>query len=447
MYFTLGLLTAGLLSLMIMPAIWRRASRLTLRRFEAATPISFSEIRAEKDQIRAEFAMATRRLEMSVEELREKGARQLVEINRNQQTIQSLRTECGDRAAIAAELREQERLLRAELLEKEESLAEKSAGLRQARRELRDRQHNVEKLERAVERAARQAKTVAAPSNDNADQDVLETEIAELKTAKSAAELKLAKAQGDLEEAQIDYQEERERAAGLETKVARLQKLVDRQSEELKSKTTALSEAFTGADPEKSAETIATLESDLMEARAEIAKLTLKVDDAHTKSSTQSDESSSELRMRLASLETELSAIKLERDSLRIERDQISASAEDDWQDERAESAILRERINDVASQVATITASVEKAKDEGADADPESGTESDADMSGGKVIKAVNKSAKAQKTWAKPDKPKSQISKKVKDVANGNEQPETISTTTLADRIRALQDNVARSS
>src|SRR6478672_5727161 len=70
MYFALGGLAASLLALAILPAVWRRAVRLTKKRIEAATPITMSEFRADKDQLRAEFALSTRRLEMNVEPLR-----------------------------------------------------------------------------------------------------------------------------------------------------------------------------------------------------------------------------------------------------------------------------------------------------------------------------------------------------------------------------------------
>ena len=53
-----------------MPAVWRRAVRLTKKRIEAATPMTMAEFRADKDQLRAEFALSTRRLEMNVEALR-----------------------------------------------------------------------------------------------------------------------------------------------------------------------------------------------------------------------------------------------------------------------------------------------------------------------------------------------------------------------------------------
>ena len=67
MYFGIGFLVAALLGLLFVPLVHNRAVRLTMKRLEAATPLSIAEIRADKDQLRAEFAMSPRRLEMSVE--------------------------------------------------------------------------------------------------------------------------------------------------------------------------------------------------------------------------------------------------------------------------------------------------------------------------------------------------------------------------------------------
>ncbi len=65
LFFALGFLCAGFLALMVAPAVWRRAVRLTRRRIEASVPLSLGEIQADKDRIRAEFAMSIRRLEMA----------------------------------------------------------------------------------------------------------------------------------------------------------------------------------------------------------------------------------------------------------------------------------------------------------------------------------------------------------------------------------------------
>jgi len=63
MFFALGVLVAGLLGLMILPALWRRAVRLSTRRIEMQTPLSMDEVLADRDLLRAEFAVAERRLE------------------------------------------------------------------------------------------------------------------------------------------------------------------------------------------------------------------------------------------------------------------------------------------------------------------------------------------------------------------------------------------------
>ena len=62
-----------------------------MRRLEAATPLSIAEIRADKDQLRAEFAMSTRRLEMSVEQMKAKTTGQLAELGKKTDAIIQLR--------------------------------------------------------------------------------------------------------------------------------------------------------------------------------------------------------------------------------------------------------------------------------------------------------------------------------------------------------------------
>jgi hypothetical protein len=52
----------------IVPLVHNRAVRLTTKRIEASTPLSLAEIRADKNHLRAEFAISTRRLEMTIEE-------------------------------------------------------------------------------------------------------------------------------------------------------------------------------------------------------------------------------------------------------------------------------------------------------------------------------------------------------------------------------------------
>src|SRR6201991_3990674 len=139
MYFALGLLVAGLLALAIMPAVWRRAVRLTKKRIEAATPMTMAEFRADKDQLRAEFALSTRRLEMNVEALRKRLAEQLRDINRKKSDLSSIKSDRDNHLTIIRELEEREGELRRRLLDLEKESAELSQKLRKRDREFSDK--------------------------------------------------------------------------------------------------------------------------------------------------------------------------------------------------------------------------------------------------------------------------------------------------------------------
>lgn len=90
MLVALGFLVAALLALMIAPAFWSRAVRLTTRRITETLPITELEIRADKDRLRAEYAMTVHRLETRIEQTELKRARYLIDLNRRDATITEL---------------------------------------------------------------------------------------------------------------------------------------------------------------------------------------------------------------------------------------------------------------------------------------------------------------------------------------------------------------------
>jgi hypothetical protein len=93
MYFGIGFLFAALIGVAITPLIHGRAVQLTIRRLEASIPQSRAEIQADKDLLRAEFALSTRRLEMSVEQLMNKTTNQLSELGKKGDAINRLKIE------------------------------------------------------------------------------------------------------------------------------------------------------------------------------------------------------------------------------------------------------------------------------------------------------------------------------------------------------------------
>ncbi len=99
MFIALGFLCAGLLGLFFAPVLWRQAARITTKRIQSQSPLTMAEIQADRDQLKAEFALSTRKLELTVEELKEKNGRHVVEISRQGDRIDELMERSKDQAA------------------------------------------------------------------------------------------------------------------------------------------------------------------------------------------------------------------------------------------------------------------------------------------------------------------------------------------------------------
>jgi hypothetical protein len=89
----LGFLLGCLLALVLAAPLWNRAVRLTTRKLEATMPISLADIQADKDQLRAEFAIELRKVEVALEKAKEKAIRELIESNKRRVEIQMLQNE------------------------------------------------------------------------------------------------------------------------------------------------------------------------------------------------------------------------------------------------------------------------------------------------------------------------------------------------------------------
>ena len=146
MYFAIGFLFAGLVGLVLIPLVHNRAVRLTIRRLEAATPLSMAEIQADKDQLRAEFAMSTRRLEISVEQLKARTTSQLAELGKKTEAINRLKSELADKASTIFALEARDKTQREQLRTTEEEFQIKNGALREVERSLADKEAELVKL-------------------------------------------------------------------------------------------------------------------------------------------------------------------------------------------------------------------------------------------------------------------------------------------------------------
>lgn len=107
MYVGIGFLAASVIAVALSPAIHRRAERLTERRLNKDIPLSVRELRAEKDHLRAQHAMATRALELDLDTLREKTALQGAELGRRTAEANRLRQALAEKSGALAAMERQ----------------------------------------------------------------------------------------------------------------------------------------------------------------------------------------------------------------------------------------------------------------------------------------------------------------------------------------------------
>lgn len=102
MIFALGACIAGLLALLCLPAISRRALRMAQVAVERQMPISVEEIVAQRDLLRAEFATEHRRLEQALERSKALHANEMSEVGRRTAEVMRLSAELRQTTAAHA---------------------------------------------------------------------------------------------------------------------------------------------------------------------------------------------------------------------------------------------------------------------------------------------------------------------------------------------------------
>ncbi len=362
MYFGIGFLVAALLCLLFVPLVHNRAVRLTMKRLEAATPLSIAEIRADKDQLRAEFAMSTRRLEMSVEKMKAKTTSQLAELGKKTDAINQLKKELGEKTATIFALEARDKTLREQLRATEEEFEIKSGSLREAERHLADKEAELNKLLGELGE-----QTLAADSQRTeisafrTQVEAMKISVADYERSVAETEQRLTRERANSQAVAGDLTAARGKLGDLGTRTTDLERqlfvqtteaeLLSRRAEDLESRLNEQGRMLADRD----------YQLDRMRHELEAAR---KVEgDLRAELSTTGNRSSSAVdrfRGDIATLEAQLAAAVEERAKLQREIGTMKRDSESTWAAERVENALLRERINDVAAEVARLTATLE---------------------------------------------------------------------------------------
>jgi chromosome segregation ATPase len=418
MYLAIGFLVSMLCGLMIVPLVHNRAVRLTTRRLEAATPLSMAEIQADKDQLRAEFAMSARRLEMNVEQLRNKTTSQLAELGKKSDAINRMKIELGEKNATIFALEAREKAVKEQLRATEEEFAAKTELLRTAEQALTDKQAELARInhelsDRSMTADSRQIELVAVRTQI----EELKGRVGDAEKEFSTTQARLTQERTDSENATRELTEARSRVENLSQRVTDLDRQLIVQVKEAE----MLGNRVTDLETRLSTQGKLLAERDyennqLKQAGAAAERIMTDLrNEVATLSSGGSSAATEKLRSEKAALEEQLRAARDERSKLQREINAIQQQAESSWATERMENALLRERINDIAAEVAKLAIQLEG---------PNSAIEA-----------MLAAEPAAPKTPGKP----------ANDVTGAPPMGVTEGGGTLADRIRALQSHASR--
>jgi chromosome segregation ATPase len=361
MYLAIGFLVSMLFGLMIVPLVHNRAVRLTTRRLEAATPLSMAEIQADKDQLRAEFAMSARRLEMSVDQLKNKSTSQLAELGKKSDAINRMKLELGEKNATIFSLEAREKAVKEQLRATEEEFTAKTESLRDAEQALKDKQLELVKLnaelsDRSMTADSRQVELVTV----RAQIDALRSRVGEAEKDFSATQVRLEQERSDFEKASRELVEARSRVENLSQRVTDLDRqliLQVKEAEMLGNRVTDLEERL-ATQGKLLAER--DFENNQLRQAREAAERTVKALQDELAANTGKGPALEKLKAEKAAVEEQLRVARDERAKLQRDINAIQQQAESSWATERMENALLRERINDIAAEVAKLAMQLE---------------------------------------------------------------------------------------
>jgi chromosome segregation ATPase len=204
LHFAVGFAAAVLLGLAFVPLVHKRAVRLTARRFEAAMPAAVGEIRADKDELRTKLATSTRRLEMTVEQMKAKTMSKLDELDRKKDAIDQLEKELGDKTAAISALDVRDKSMREQLRASQQQFEAQSAVLRETEQMLADKEAELVQLVVELgERESQQAEFAAMLTEVQA----IKMRVAQYEDAQREIEIRLLHDREDADAAADDFAE------------------------------------------------------------------------------------------------------------------------------------------------------------------------------------------------------------------------------------------------
>ena len=256
MHVILGFLLAAFLLLLLQPAYRRRIERFATETVKRTLPLTEAEITADKDRLRAAFALDVHKLEMKLEDAGLTAARQSVEINRREAKIHDLEQAIATQKMSVEEHEKARRVLEQAILDR---LPKVEQRLAEARKLLVQRDREIMLL---TDSGAKQAEALEEATQINTQQR------SELSRVRAALDTRAARNRETLGDPRFDGEvalrsELEELRAKSREQSAMIDKLQKRQK---------LAEADAEVEAQKAAE-LAALKSELAKSEAKVLSL------------------------------------------------------------------------------------------------------------------------------------------------------------------------------
>jgi hypothetical protein len=227
MFFALGVLCAGLISIAVLPAFWRRAERLVRRELERQLPLSPREIAAERDQLRAVFAVQQTQADVRVKHMQADLGQEKIQNGQHLITIAAMDDEIKTHKSTIIERNLELEARAATIIQFQTDIASLEAVLVENQQALSHRIEQHLELEQAHQHMCQLA-------------DHRSLEIASLKTTMSELELALEASKSAHEETQQHLNDKTELHLNLSQAHQRMTSLADERRLEISNLSDAL---------------------------------------------------------------------------------------------------------------------------------------------------------------------------------------------------------------
>jgi len=306
--------------------------------------------------------MSTRRLEVAVEGLRAKSTSQLAELGKKGDAINRLKIELGEKTATIFALEARDKALRDQLRVTEEEFAVKTSAMLDAQRALTEKETELAKMVAALDEQS------SVNEAQKVDLVSLKTQVDALKSRLDDAsnELRTVEDRRDAERVELkaatqELSEERGKVENLGRRVGELEhalvaqtteaEILGRRAQDMENRLGEQTRLLTESEVE-----LKHMRADMESARKTEADLRTAIAELDSRASS----ATQQLRAENAQLLAELERTRDERDSVTRDLAALKREADEIWASERIENSLMRERINDVAAEIAKLASALE---------------------------------------------------------------------------------------